>query len=164
MAGNSGELIVFLNKNKKMRNTIYKAIVVLSVLAFSVCAFGQTESVGYHAANLGNGHKISTARQAECEPRISFSEWLAVDTTHCKSQVCKMSILGHEWVYAEWEDVNDLAATFIHSGIYTLCPDDRTENEARVCRVCRLHQKRTKSTRYQIVERKSEYIRLIDEQ
>lgn len=104
-------------------------------------------------SKLKTGSYISNAIQFggyDCEQKEKFSEWMPVDSTSC----------DHVWVYAEWKDVN--ATSGITTLQYCPCGCGGTENQARICSLCLLHQKRVRTYWYEKVERKSDYKKLLE--
>lgn len=90
-------------------------------------------------------------RLFDCQKKESFTDWLPSDS---------LATCEHEWVYAEWQDVNELRLT--STLLDCPCGCGGSENEARICSKCLLNQNRVRSYWYVKVDRKSEYIKIID--
>lgn len=88
--------------------------------------------------------------QNDCERIDNYSEWSPEAKSTCT----------HEWVYAEWGDVNE--NKLWTNAVYCPCGCGGTDTEARICSICKSHQKRTHIYSYVSVERKSPYQRLTE--
>lgn len=87
----------------------------------------------------------------DCEMREQYSDWVPVDS---------LKTCTHEWVYAEWKDVNQ--ALNWTNAVYCPCGCGGSSNEARVCEKCKLNQSRVRSYWYVNVPKKSEYEKIIE--
>lgn len=92
-------------------------------------------------------------RLPDCEAWETFTAWTAENKTK--------TVCNHEWVYAEWNEVNTLDI-FTTLEMPPPCGKSRTENEARICRNCLRHETRVRTHGMKEVERKSQYQLLIE--
>jgi hypothetical protein len=137
-----------------------KQIILLSLLLFSLNGILLAQSDSSSLAN--DLHITDTGLPSfysffdsdyECEKWDKYSEWEVQSPS--QKEDC-----GHEWVYAEWKDVNE------SSGITTLaycpCGCGDSENEARICSKCYLHQTRVHTYGYSQKRRQSEYTKILE--
>ena len=89
----------------------------------------------------------------DCRPYERFTEW---ETTNDKGP--GNTLHTHEWVYAEYSDVN--APLFISTGEYCPCGCLKKERQARICSGCLQHQVRTREYGAEPVTAESEYVKL----
>jgi len=98
---------------------------------------------------------ISVAnRNYDCIPWEEHTEW-AADTVYA------LSICAHNWVYADYEDVNPRYS--MTTAQYCPCGCGGSSNEARICRTCKRSESRQKIWGYTQKEKVSEYKKLMEE-
>lgn len=90
----------------------------------------------------------------DCFPFEEFTEW-ATDVQSKYSRIIHV----HDWVYAEHSDVNQ-SRVDLQTAMYCPCGCPKTDNEARICRVCFMHQTRTRTYGHRPRTEESEYIKL----
>lgn len=96
-----------------------------------------------------------------CEIVEKYSDWMPLEErTLITCDTLVTHIHRHDWAYANHDDVNNSPwqTTLINCAP---CPCGSTATEARICRGCKFHQTRTRTTAYSNQE--SEYIRLLKE-
>lgn len=98
-------------------------------------------------------------RSYDCTPWENYSDWEMVIGQHDKKT--GLSICIHEWVYAKYKDVNPQTGTT--TMVYCPCGCPQYENEARICRKCKRHEKRTHSWGFTYEPHESEYKKLLKE-
>ena len=92
-------------------------------------------------------------RVPDCEPWETFTDWQAKNTGKAKC--------AHEWVVAEWNEVNALDL-FTTLEMPPPCGKTRHDNEARICRTCLRHETRVRTHGMKEVVRKSEFQTLLE--
>lgn len=97
---------------------------------------------------------IDTLVIYECETRDTFTEWKAKGTGDER-----IRHLQHEWVYAEWADVNYKSNTTYL--VYCPCGCGDTEIEARICAICGRNEFREHSWWYVQKARQSGYMKIM---
>ena len=93
----------------------------------------------------------------DCIPFEEFTEWKLELIGSIK--IADMHEGPHDWVYAEHSDVN-LSWIELQTAIYCPCGCPKTDNEARICRVCFVHQTRTRTYGHKPRVEESEYVKL----
>lgn len=93
----------------------------------------------------------------DCTPWENYSCWEQV----ISDKSLGLSICVHEWVYAKYKDVNPQTGTT--TMVYCPCGCPQYENEARICRKCKRHEKRTHSWGFTYEPHESEYKKLLKE-
>jgi hypothetical protein len=89
----------------------------------------------------------------ECEYFEYLSDWGRVNSVDtCKS--------NHDWTFAKASEVNPNSG--ITTAQYCPCSCGGSYVEARICRKCKSHEKRTKSYGYSQKIKRSEYSVLLD--
>ena len=97
-----------------------------------------------------NGQIIVSGRY-DCIPFTGFSAW--------KSDFIGHPDCIHEWIYAEFEDINSNSGITLM--VYCQCGCPVHTNEARICKGCYRHESRTRTDGHNIqMKEDSEYIKL----
>lgn len=89
----------------------------------------------------------------ECEYWEKYSNWKVENKGDD-------GLCFHSWANAKYEDINP--TTPFTNAVYCPCACGGTIQQARICRTCKRHEKRTKTHGYDQVYKKSEYKILLD--
>lgn len=147
-----------------------KKLLLFCLIAFRVCAQEPIDSIPqsqwvpatFESSGFGisvlspgeTGRVISygdffTPKKGKCVPYTKHSEWAPSDTMTCI----------HDWVDAEWDDVN--WNSHITTLQYCQCVCESTYNEARICRSCLFLQNRTTTKGQHFETYESEFAKLL---
>jgi hypothetical protein len=114
--------------------------------------WGRSHLSPFSSAVFGSvQHSLPSLTRTDCEPWEKFTDWQSQNEGDKKC--------AHVWVYAEWGDVNSIAAYM--TAQYCQCGCDKQETEARICAACSRHEKRVRYYGWESVERKSPYLELL---
>lgn len=99
----------------------------------------------------------------DCFPFEEFTEWVPDGKPQGMWAVRDSDqirlVHRHYWVYAEHSDVNQ-SWIDVQTAMHCPCGCPKTDNEARICRVCLEHQTRTRTYGNKPRKEESEYVKL----